>query len=892
MKVICRGLVAAALVVALAACHGESHFLTDRDYRDRVHDDFLARRELAAGRAEALFSVFDRPWLTTEQREALEFLYAYMPLCDLAEYTGEYFLGIVDGALRARDTFSWGRSVPEDVFRHFVLVHRVNNEYMDEARDVFFEELRDRVKDLPMAEAALEVNHWCHEKVTYRGSDARTSAPLATMKTSWGRCGEESVFTVAALRAVGIPARQSYTPRWVHTDDNHAWVEVWVDGRWHYMGACEPEPRLDAAWFDGPVKRAMMTHTTVYGLYDGPEEKSVETPLYSVINTLANYAPTRRAAVRVVDGEGNPVEGARVQFKVYNYAELYPLVTARSDAEGRAFIDTGRGDLMIWADRDGRYGYVKSGPEDEEVTLVMDRMSGEKYGEQYVLAPPAEQPAVQAAGDQAAANAARLAREDSIRNAYMATFPGEDYARGVARETGLAPDKVWQWLSAAQGNWRDVEAFVRAHAANPLLDGFMAELAPKDLRDTPTGFLNDHFVGPPVGEVGDVDHSLLISGVLSPRIGTELIMPWRWHFYEQGIAGKDPREIEAYVKERVRVSDADNYYNCRLTPVGVHELRVADAASRDIYFVALCRTAGVPARLEPATAKPQYHDGRGWVSAAFDAVDTPTAPRATLTLHGDPDNAVAPGYGTHFTVAKFQDGDFRTLDLGSYFSDGARRDADMGGYGGRAFPVGVELDEGYYRIMVASRANDGSVTVHADYLSVEGGGSYDYTVTLPHVDGKLFVKGVLDMNSVVETDGGGKTTLKQLGGGKGVLICFADPAREPTRHILQKMPRYRAALEEWGGGVLMVVPEDRRTDAFDPSQYTGMPSQAVWAGDTGRRLLGAAAAAIQTEFGNNFPLVVYITSNGGAVFSSEGYRIGIIDDVLRTIKLEQQTAAL
>lgn len=50
------------------------------------------------------------------------------------------------------------------------------------------------------------------------------------MKTAYGRCGEESTFTVAALRSVGIPARQVYTPRWAHTDDNHAWVEAWVNG--------------------------------------------------------------------------------------------------------------------------------------------------------------------------------------------------------------------------------------------------------------------------------------------------------------------------------------------------------------------------------------------------------------------------------------------------------------------------------------------------------------------------------------------------------------------------------------------------------------------------------------------------------------------------------------
>ena len=68
-----------------------------------------------------------------------------------------------------------------------------------------------------MREAALEINHWCHEKVSYQPSDMRTSAPMSTILSARGRCGEESTFTVAALRTAGIPARQVYTPRWAHS---------------------------------------------------------------------------------------------------------------------------------------------------------------------------------------------------------------------------------------------------------------------------------------------------------------------------------------------------------------------------------------------------------------------------------------------------------------------------------------------------------------------------------------------------------------------------------------------------------------------------------------------------------------------------------------------------
>ena len=108
---------------------------------------------------------------------------------------------------------AWGNKVPDLLFRHFVLPIRVNNEALDNSREVFFHELKNRVKGMSMYDAILEVNHWCHEKVTYQPSDARTSSPLATVRTATGRCGEQSTFTVAALRSIGIPARQVYTPR-------------------------------------------------------------------------------------------------------------------------------------------------------------------------------------------------------------------------------------------------------------------------------------------------------------------------------------------------------------------------------------------------------------------------------------------------------------------------------------------------------------------------------------------------------------------------------------------------------------------------------------------------------------------------------------------------------
>ena len=318
------------------SCNNQQHFITDAAYRAEVENDFQAKQ--AALPNGNLFAVFNDQ-MTPEEREALTFMYAYMPIGDITDYSGDFYLKNIRSSFQARNEMPWGDSIPEDIFRHFVLPVRINNENLDESRMVFFDELKDRVKGLSLYDAVLEVNHWCHEKVIYTPSDGRTSSPLASVKTAYGRCGEESTFTVAALRSVGIPARQVYTPRWAHTDDNHAWVEAWVNGKWYFFGACEPEPVLNLGWFNGPAYRGMLMHTKVFGKYNGPEDVMERTDGYTEINVIDNYAPSAKAVITVTDANGKPVKDALVEFKIYNYAEFNSVARKIQYFKDNAWVD-------------------------------------------------------------------------------------------------------------------------------------------------------------------------------------------------------------------------------------------------------------------------------------------------------------------------------------------------------------------------------------------------------------------------------------------------------------------------------------------------------------------------------------------------------------------------
>ena len=351
-----------------------------------------------------------------KEREAdyVQFLYGSMPLPDSLVYPREYWEQNVAKTIEVRKRMKW--DIPEREFRHFVLPVRVNNENLDDFRLVYADSLCERVKGMTMEQAALEINHWCQERMTYIPSDGRTLGPMASIRSGLGRCGEESVLAVSALRAAGLPARQVYTPRWAHTDDNHAWVEVYVNGAWHFMGACEPEPVLDMGWFNSSVSRAMLLHTKAFGNYDGPEDVISRTPAYTEINVIRNYVPTRRVTVTVKDSTGNAVPDANLEFKIYNYAEFYTVAKYRTDEKGRASLETGLGDIVVWASKDDRFGIAVASADSAE--LVLDKTFGEKYSMDLDIVPPVEKPLPsKASEEQIALNAKRLEEGNAIREA-------------------------------------------------------------------------------------------------------------------------------------------------------------------------------------------------------------------------------------------------------------------------------------------------------------------------------------------------------------------------------------------------------------------------------------------------------------------------------------------
>ena len=877
------------LSIVLFAC-SNAHFLKEEDYRNQVTKDFEQKKQ-ALPRGD-LFTVLSNPDLSVYEQEALMFLYAYMPIGDVTDYSGDYYLENVRLSGQTRAEMPWGDKVPNELFRHFVLPIRVNNENLDDSRRVFYGELKDRVKHLSMKDAILEVNHWCHEKVVYRPSDARTSSPLASVKTAYGRCGEESTFAVAALRSVGIPARQVYTPRWAHTDDNHAWVEAWADGQWYFIGACEPEPVLNLGWFNAPASRGMLMHTKVFGRYNGPEEIMLETPNYTEINVTENYAPTAKAIVTVTDVSGNPISGARVDFKVYNYAEFYTVATKYTDADGQVSLTAGKGDMLVWASSEGKFGFTKlSFGKQSELALVLDKKEGDIFEVDLDMVPPVENANLpEVTSEQRAENDRRMALEDSIRNSYIATFPTAAQIDSIVSgwkgtKTSSVKKSLCSFLVDARGNYDVLIRFLQEADRQGKLLKAAALLSIINEKDRPV-CMSD----PP---------ELKIHEIFKPRISMETLTPYRSFFQskfseaEVDTFRNRPQALVEWVNRYVTVDGTHNSQGIPVSPEGVWRSRVADSHSRDIFFVALARSMNIPAYINSMNGSVSYYmtfedNGYFWnesVDVNFDKAESVETPKGIYRMY-DGNKPIANGddrvkYYSKFTISRIEDG--RPILIDCDENNPQLRN------------IGV-LDAGYYLQVTGTRLADGGVLarissfvlpMQKDDLKLE---ATKVSYHLRESGEKVAVIGGFNSESLFTPveEMGQKTTLLDRQSllqacGRGYFIVgILGPGQEPTNHALHDIAALKSDLEKWNRKMVLLFPDEAQCKKFHPSEFPELPSTVIYGIDTDG-ICKQIVDNMKLKHKNSLPIFIIADTFNRVVFVSQGYTIGLGEQLMKVI---------
>ncbi|BBH20648.1 transglutaminase [Paenibacillus baekrokdamisoli] len=870
----------------------DSHLL-ELLQKEMIQEKFTYKKQLAHLRDKQLFQVFQQD-LTEEETMLLQFLFAYMPLNDLADYNGDMFLSHIRKTLKIRDAVPWGKDIPDHLFLHFVLPYRVNNENIEDSRDFLFDQLFDRVKTLTLNDAILETNYWCHEKATYTGNDVRTVSPLTLIRTTLGRCGEQSTLAVAALRSLCIPARQCYTPRWAHCDSNHAWVEAWADGQWHFLGACEPEARLNHGWFRAPAKRAMLVNTRVPAQYAGPEEITLQHSWYTEINLLPNYAKNKTITVKIQNQDGSPSD-AQVYFQLYNYSEFTTILHKRTDPRGEVSLTTGFGHIYIHATSTNGWNTAIIHPADsDEFTIVLastEPIPGQIM--EFDMDPPpvvsdTEQETI--TDEEIQRNNERIQEGAQIRAAYEATFVNENQSDQLAAELMLPADRVWALLKQARGNSHEIAAFLqeqtKLHSEWPLK--LLESLNKKDLTDTNRPTLTDHLLGT-MSLLNQHNEALFSSYILCPRIHFEMLLPFRENFQqaftqeEQEAYRKQPQALYDRLISEFEVIEDLNHYKGSATPVGSFELKKGDRLSLHIMLSAAARSLGIPARLEPNDQRPQFWSKGSWTDALVETIDdlrdSPVQPDYSPTPKSavgycqfirdtSADNQEA-AYYNNFTIARWEEGLFKTLTLPFGKTD--------------VFDQPFEVLSGHYRLTTGTRLPSGTARVRMAFFDIQPGETTEVQLIFRSKEVDIPILGVLD-EAVLEANlFSPEIQIGHAVHSHGAVLVWIEPDREPSKHLLRELKELAKEFDNWGGPILLTAGEDKLTASFALDSDSSLPQRATFRKDLAYKGLDALLAPTGAASVREFPIVLAIDSQGRIRYTSSGYKLGIGRELLDVI---------
>lgn len=820
--------------------------------------------------------------LDGDRRALMHLLVGTLPTTDILECEPATLLDYVDHALELRRSRAWTAELPEDVFIHYVFWPRVNNERLEPCRSRIAGELDARVTPLDMECAAIETNYWCAEHVTYAPSDIRTIGPVGALNRGTGRCGEESTLLVSALRAVGIPARQVYTPRWAHCDDNHAWVEAMVDGVWRFMGACEPEERLDRGWFDCAAARAMLIHARVFCDYTtGSVDVAPSAGRQGAAilqNLTASYAPTARLTVTVTDTDGAPVPGANVRFELLNMAEFAPIAQLAADEDGRAAIELGLGTVLVHASTPDGFGEAlvdTASTTAVTVTLDAERRDDDAWTPLSVSAPAAGgSRAAALTPEQKAVGADRARHAEAMRVERLESF---------ARQSATGDADTDEILRLAGGNWPVIARFLEA-GAEPDRMLLLQALSNKDLADVHPETLDDALAAATairdhaMRMLADLDErtrtDLWRDAVLNPRVdGEELAddhraLQQRFDADRIALFRSDPRTLWQEMLRGVR--DAEDDEPCTGT-AALLSRGYGDGPHRGIAFVTVCRCLGIPARLNPETRSPQYFDGARFVDVQ--ARDDDRLVACTLTAPGRDDT---PRYGVDWTIGRLQRTpygmDFSTIDLGDVpWTDGAAR---------------IRLEPGTYRVITTTRLPNGSQLAASRTLRVA---NEDCAIALDWrrpAQSDLLAHLPLEDLPLIADDGTDTPLSEVLHGRRGVVFILDAHGSEPSIHVLDELRESLAERPDPDAGpIIALCPHDAPVSAPIAAMLDRLPRRfRLWrcAEPTAARL-----ARITFVDPDKSPVIVVIRPGQAqddpltGIYACSGYNVGSVELALR-----------
>lgn len=773
-------------------------------------------------------------------QELMIFLYETMPLSDIANYEFELFLEYAKHGLKLLES----TSVPKEIFLNYVLYPRINNESLENCREFFYHEVINELGEIKdTKESVLAINYFCGSHVTYKASDDRTASPKSIYLKGHGRCGEQSTMVCSIYRSVGIPARQVYSKRWSHCDDNHAWVEIYLQGEWFFLGACEPEEVLNKGWFLVASSRSMLIHHRTFGVHQVSPDFIERQGNSEIYNELKTYAETIDLQVSVEDEKGNPTD-CIVNFGILNYAEICNIAQIAT-VQGKCHLETGQGSIVLSVYQDGFFvEEVIDTRSCRTVTLVLTKKEPiEEWKEFQFVAP-----------------------KDKKINKGSVTK--EEIESGKKRFMEATRKR----LSRKYGNDQIDDLAI----SKTLLE--------KDLYDTKRDILIEH---EQVENSLDIPNEIFANYVVCPRVYYENITGYKTFIKEyfsektKNEFRENPKLVFAYINDTISFHKEEEYEEIYTTPKALLEIKSGNEMSKKILFVAIVRSLGIPARLNEVDLSLEYYQKGQFVKVEEKSYGMVTLlnedkPYGMVTLLNEDksyrmvtllnEDKVKWEYFNNISLSKYQNNQFETLNLSN----------------SKFMNQQLKLEIGRYKIITSNRIPNGNILAKTFEFELKTDSKLEIKLILQQAtkEDMYHINQIEDFTILDEKSE--NVSASSIFKNPRTLLIWLEPTKEPTEHILNELFENKEKFLERQIQISLILPDkEAKNDPTIKKILMAINGIEIFYDKNGD-CIEPIARKMNVD-PDRLPLILLMKENLTGIYANSGYNVGTAEMILKLI---------
>ena len=121
--------------------------------------------------------------------------------------------------------------------------------------------------------------------------------------------------------------------------------------------------------------------------------------------------------------------------------------------------------------------------------------------------------------------------------------------------------------------------------------------------------------------------------------------------------------------------------------------------------------------------------------------------------------------------------------------------------------------------------------------------------------------------------------------GRGYFVIGVLGARqEPTNHAMRDIAAVSKELEGWNRSMILLFKNDQDWKNFDTKEFGTLPNTITYGIDQNQKITGMIASAMELSNQNSLPIFIVADTFGRVVFVSQGYTIGLGEQLMGVIR--------